>query len=533
MCDGKVGLCLAYQPALRRKLRPGDSVELHSVHFLYRPCPDFLPFVLCACLRSSLRVTTFSRVVGLEPDVRCPGDGVLPRLLVQRNVGVAEYLWVCHLTAALRKSLIPSVPTEQCVCLLSWKLMELVFGKGGAKRDIYSEMLDEQDTCPLTQYSLDSSVPQFVSLSQCSDSLHSNCWSDFSLSSLLPPDGSSLTRADINAALSWSFQTVTFDPCLDLQTGDRLRRRPLLLVGVLALPSQTCEHTLRLRDHTGAMACVVTETSEEEDGGQRATFNTAWLGCLVCVRQFTTVTERFIQSDFPSCRHLQQDGYITDRHCRVYLQFSLDHAHVLSPSVAMVTHRQREEPGGDDHKEEEEPQSQRKKGKTEEGQSASRPCVSMVIRVEQKEGVSWRNSGAGLRDKEAGLSLCFCVRAAVIGPVVIWEQDPKNGRMLDREAGEREKDKVALWFTGVSACWFPVLQPGCFYRLVAANTQDPSVLIGSGVCKQSRVECHADSTLQVHSDWRFHTLTRPLLLPAYKQALSLTVMSVSEVLDCR
>ncbi|GLD75216.1 CST complex subunit CTC1-like protein, partial [Lates japonicus] len=62
--DGQVGLCLAYQPSLRRKLRAGDRIQLHHDHFLYRPCPDFPPSMLCTCLRSSLRVTCFSRVGG-------------------------------------------------------------------------------------------------------------------------------------------------------------------------------------------------------------------------------------------------------------------------------------------------------------------------------------------------------------------------------------------------------------------------------------------------------------------------------------
>ncbi len=52
------------------------------------------------------------------------------------------------------------------------------------------------------------------------------------------------------------------------------------MVGMLELPSQTSEHTLQLRDGTGAVACVATETSEgeEEEGGQGAVFNTAWIG---------------------------------------------------------------------------------------------------------------------------------------------------------------------------------------------------------------------------------------------------------------
>ncbi|KAE8276994.1 CST complex subunit CTC1 Conserved telomere maintenance component 1 [Larimichthys crocea] len=265
--------------------------------------------MLCTCLRSSIRVTAFSRVERSSPDSSCPGDGVLPRLLLEKNLGVSEYLWTCHLSSQLANSLVPSVLKQQCVCVLSWTLMERVWkGRGGQRgwRDIYSEMLDEPHTCPLTQYSVDSTVHQYISVSDLTQSLQSDCWSSVSLTSLLPPGGSSLTRSQINAALAWSCRTVTSDPQNNHQTGDRLRQRPLLLVGVLELPSQTSEQTLQLRDGTGAVACVVTETSEGEEGGQRAAFNTAWIGCLVCVQQFTMVTERFIQSDFPSYQHLDQ-----------------------------------------------------------------------------------------------------------------------------------------------------------------------------------------------------------------------------------
>ncbi|KAL7375962.1 hypothetical protein ABVT39_027367 [Epinephelus coioides] len=557
--DRKVGLCLAYQPSLRRKLRAGDSVELHHVHFLYRPCPDFPPSMLCTCLRSTLRVTTFSRVVGSSPDSSCPGDGVLPRLLLEKNMGVSEYLWTCHLSSQLTHSLVPSVLKQQCVCVLSWKMMEFVWrrGRGGGRgrRDIYSEMLDEPHTCPLTQYSVDPAVSQSIIVSELTQSLQSECWSSLSLSSLLPSGGPSLTRSQINTALSWSWRTLTSDP----ETGDALRRRPLLVVGVLELPSQTSEHTLQLRDRTGAVACVVTETSQEEEGGQRAAFNTAWIGCLVCVHQFTMVTERFLQSDFPSHQHLDQDQYITHKHCRVYLQFSLDHVHILSPSVAMVTHlgQRGAESGGEvtgrkqgagrrkrrreEEEEEEEESSSPSVSSTVTMTTAplggsSQPCVSMVIRVEQKDGVAWRNTRAGLKGDEAALTQCFSVRADVIGPVVSWGRDPKNGPMTDREVESERQEKVVLVLSGVSARWFPLLQPGCFYRLIATNTQDPRVLIGCGVSGRRGVELHTDPTLQVPSEWRFHTLLRPLWLHTCTQAVlssvPSSVLSVSDVLDC-
>ncbi|KAF1371464.1 hypothetical protein PFLUV_G00277980 [Perca fluviatilis] len=216
--DRKVGLCLAYQPTPRRKLRAGDSVELHHVHFLYRPCPDFPPSMLCTCLRSSLRVSAFSRAASDTPDVRCPDDGALPRLLLEKNMGVSQYLWACHLSSQLARSLVPGVLKQQCVCVLSWKLMECVWRRGRGRRDIYSEMLDEPHTCPLTQYSVDRAVHQYISVSGLRECLETECWSSVSLSSLLPPDGPGLSRSQINTALSWSCRTLTSDP----QAGDSL-----------------------------------------------------------------------------------------------------------------------------------------------------------------------------------------------------------------------------------------------------------------------------------------------------------------------
>ncbi|KAI9527177.1 hypothetical protein NQZ68_032757, partial [Dissostichus eleginoides] len=208
--------------------------------------------------------------------------------------------------------------------------------------------------------------------------------------------------------------------------------RPLV-VGVLELPSPAGQ-TLQLRDGTGTVACAVTETSER--GGQRAAFNTAWIGCLVCVEKFTMVTERFLQSDFPSDQHLDQDKYITHKHCRFYLQFSLDQLHILSPSIAMETHLRGAEPGGDVTEEEEEPSGGKRRRRGD-----PRPCVSMVIRVQQKEGVALRNSGARSHQEEAELTASFSVTAAVIGPVVSWGRDPKNRPLTDREAEPEREDK--------------------------------------------------------------------------------------------
>ncbi|TWW63221.1 CST complex subunit CTC1 [Takifugu flavidus] len=542
--DGKVGLCLAYQPPLRRELRAGDSVQITHVHFLFRPSPDFPPSILCTCLRSTLKISSFSKVSGPPAGSSCPCDGVLPRLLLEKNMGICEYLWVCHLSSQLSHSVDPAVSpvslqysVDPAVSPVSPVSLHSV---DPAVSPVSLQYSVDPAVSPVSlQYRVDPACPQYVSVSELCQSLL-DCWSSVSLESLLPDGGSSLTRSQINTMLSWSF---------NVQTGSRLRRRPLLLVGILELPSKTSELTLQLRDGTAAVACVATETNHGEDEGQKTTCNTAWIGCLVCVLEFMVVTERFIQSDFPSFQHLDQEKYITHKNCRVYLQFSVDHVHILSPSVAMETHLHQkgrdltaDVSGKTERMQEGEIGGQKKRKLEEEptvppwvpsaavatGPVSGWQCVSMVIRVEHKEGVSWRN--AGLNEADVGLVLCFSAKAAVMGPVVTWRQDPQNRPMSEKET--TTESKVLLVFSGLTVRWFPVIQPGSFYRLVATNSQDPCVLIGSAVSAQSGVELHADSTLQVQPDWRFHTLTKSLLLPAFRQAPSTRVLSVSEVLEC-
>lgn len=140
----------------------------------------------------------------------------------------------------------------------------------------------------------------------------------------------------------------------------------------------------------------------------------------------------------------------------MYLQFSLDHVHILSPSVAMETHlTQRGRDSPDDGSEKtggmkEEKTGGQKRRRLEEPTgspsalmstcpSGGRACVSMVIRVEQKEGVSWRNAGVGVEAGRVGLVLCFSVRAAGMGPVVPWRQDPKNRPVSEEETGTETK----------------------------------------------------------------------------------------------
>ncbi|KAJ8008623.1 hypothetical protein DPEC_G00106800 [Dallia pectoralis] len=559
--DGKIGLCLAYQPIQRHGLRPGAEIELHDVHFLYRPSHTSLPSMLCMCLRSSLRITSFSRLGSeVSSTSNVPSDALLPQLLLEMNLGMSQYLWLCYCCTALRDRLVPRWVRGERVCVLAGRLLECVLTweeeeeeRGGAGRDIYREMLQEPHHCPLTEYRVGSPGCQYVSVSDCISTMESECWDSLSLSSLLPASGSSLTQAELNPALAWS---------VSLSLGQDKLPRPLLLVGVLDLPRThtpvSGPHTLCLRDQTGILTCVAVETSDDDDSGrQRAISNTAWIGCLVCVRRFTMVMERFLQSEFPSYRHLDQDNYITHRHSRVYVQLCLNDLQILSPSASM-THlirekkRRREEEEEDDQMEvqEEEEGGSVKRARQEVQENEPRlkppvaivtgsslpgelPCVSLVIRVLRKEGVAWRNEGTGCEGGRAGLSLCFSVKAEPIGQVQKWAWNPRNSVLQERETDRKtDSTTVEVLFLRSSVRWFNLIQPGSFYRLIAPNTQDSSVLIGCLVAVKSGVELHATPSLLVQSDWTIHTLIPPLLNPPYSQMTPPPVMSVGEVLNC-
>ncbi|CAL8377213.1 unnamed protein product [Boreogadus saida] len=549
MIDGEVGLCLAHQPPRRRGLRTGDHLQIHGVHFLYQPCPDLPPSMLCVCLRSTLRVTTFSPLATPEPG--SPGPLSLPRLLLKQDVGVSQYLWISHVTKQLRCSLVPRWLKANTVCAVAWRILQLLFKRteGGRRRDIYTEILEDPHTCPLSQYTADPLVCEYVCVRECLSALESQCGSGASLRSLLLPGGASLSKAQLNQRLAWSHSarpgTRTRPPTPHQDQagpqkdqsgpGPTRGQRPLVLVGVLELPGQTdaahtslhthtSPHTLQLRDGSGRVACVVTEPHEDR---QRAVFNSAWIGCLVCVKRVTMVTEQFLQSDFPSYTHLEQDGYITHKHYRSYLQFCSSDVHILSPSVAMATHLQAERAK---RGEEEEREEKRVKLDGEEEErlpsSCQHPCVSVVMRVEQKEGLSWRNTGA--EREEAGLTLSFQVRAELIGPALKWGKDPKNSLVTGAEM-DSHVTKVQVVYQSRAVRWFPVLHSNCLYRIVVSNTQDTSLLSGKVAPWQSKVELHTDPALQVGSDWTFHTLALPNLL--HSQCLSPNLMSVSELLD--
>ncbi|KAJ8281889.1 hypothetical protein COCON_G00044080 [Conger conger] len=641
--DGKVGLCLAYQPLPRggHHLRAGAEIELHDVHFLYQPSPHALPIMLCACLRSSARVISFSRLE-TEKSSCLLWDSPALCLQLERNLGVSQYLWLCHCLSALRERLCPRWVREGSLRGVARRLLSSVVlpgQEGGRPRELYREMLEEPHCCPLTEYSVDSPSCELLSVGDLRSWMEGQCWDSMSLQSLLPPSAPHLTRAQLNPLLAWSVHVL----CAGTLP------RPKVLVGVLKVRGRG--PSLRLEDQTGVIDCVIVEKRDSDS--YCAAYNTAWLDCLVCVQRYTLVMERFLTTDFPASTHLDQERYITHRHSRLYIQLCLDDLTVLSPSVAMAKfrsvtegeksgegekqmdevtpHPSADRPGGSrdgsrgseqsshvrkeremvegerpgrsadrSHKQateepalsavtgkgskpgldqttkrtrqgEERPAKHGKRSRKEDkeddlksriqpveekqettgsgvGDSHTRPladparsltsgrlkvatpvpCVSVIFCVESKEGLAFRN--VQVSEEDPGLSLCFGVSAVLLGGVQRWGQDPRNCPLEQRETtiGGAENDRVELQFVGDSVRWYPLLQLGTVYRMVAPHTEDPGVLSGCSVPGQGGGRLHSAPTVQVLPRWHLHTLP----LQQAHGRVERKVWSVSEVLAC-
>ncbi|XP_053499587.1 CST complex subunit CTC1 [Ictalurus furcatus] len=467
--DGKMLLCLAYQPVRKwgGGLRPGAEIELHNVHFLFRPSPNAPDIVLCACLRSTVSVTTFSPLRSKVTLQR--SDGPLVRFLLEKNLSLSEYLWLCYCHTALTDRLCPRWVCEARVCVVAGRILQVILGDKDMKknkRDIYKEMLQDTHTCPLTQvththscpltqvththscpltqvththscpltqvthYRVSSSSMSLYSIKQLCDWLEKESWACLSLSLLLPSSACHMTRAQLNPPLSWSAHTHT------------LANTYIVLVGVLEL--NVGGTTVRLVDQTGAIDCVCVQSSTSEQCGS---IDTAWMA---------------------------------------------------GPSQ---TSRRRETEG-----------------------TSVESCVSLLFHVHSKQGVAFRNVQS--TNEAHALILSFVVKATRLGDVQVWDRDPKNRSVEEREMKGAEIT-MELQFVDSAVRWFPLLQPGTVYRLIALHTQDVDVLSCSFVSVRGGVSLLSNPALLIQSKWRIHTLTPPLLL---SQPEIQRVMSVSEVL---
>ncbi|XP_076842186.1 CST complex subunit CTC1 [Brachyhypopomus gauderio] len=565
--DGKVGLCLAYQPPKNwggGVLRPGAEIEVHNVHFLFRPSPFGPDVLLCSCLRSSISVMSFSPLSSKVTSMR--SDSPLLCYLLERNLDVSEYLWLSYCYTALRSRFSPRWVCSERVCVVAGRVLQCVLQhdeEREEKRDIYKEMLQDPHTCPLSQYRVNSPSVALWSVRELCDWMETESWACLSLSSLLPSSAPYLTRAELNPLLSWSAHVTTLQG----------RSRSVLLVGVVQLSSSRA--ALKLVDQTAAVDCVCVKAQTED---QNTTISTSWIGCLVCVPVCTLVMERFMKTDFPSWKHLDQPRYITHRHSRVYIQVCVDDLHILSPSAAMTTVLRdgvREEgmkdgerscpperrggtggagggmesagSGSDDSSGELHPPGQRKRRREEEEEERNAgdpsdlsrhgndpradesspvpfdPCVSLLFRLDMKQGVAFRN--VQMSNEAQGLALSFVAKATCLGNAQRWDTDPRNRRVEERERGG--VTEMELQFVDSCVRWFPLLQPGSVYRLTVRHTQDVSVLSGRSVPVKGGVTLLSSPSLFIQPEWRIHTVTPSSTAQPHIPGL----MTVSQVLS--
>ncbi|GCC34377.1 hypothetical protein chiPu_0012850 [Chiloscyllium punctatum] len=100
--------------------------------------------------------------------------------------------------------------------------------------------------------------------------------------------------------------------------------RPNILHGIFQANYRTGR--LQLLDTSGTLDCVVLASNEVN---QIAFSDTSYLDCLVQLQKYQLVIERFIHSEFPSSKQLDDPRFIKEKHTRIYVQFCAADLQVL------------------------------------------------------------------------------------------------------------------------------------------------------------------------------------------------------------
>ncbi|NXC41780.1 CTC1 protein, partial [Penelope pileata] len=159
--DNKVCLCLAYQQLLNsaRGLRPGACVELIDVHLLQKPVLSSHFIVLGSCLKSTVKLKSFSRLsTPYQPPVT--SGNLYLQLLFRYNLGMPLYLWLVSLLETFEERFSCFVG-HQRLLLSSIRrnpgaaekflvpILQAVVPDRQERRDIYHEILAKRHHCPL------------------------------------------------------------------------------------------------------------------------------------------------------------------------------------------------------------------------------------------------------------------------------------------------------------------------------------------------------------------------------------------------
>ncbi|XP_039603055.1 CST complex subunit CTC1 isoform X3 [Polypterus senegalus] len=311
--DREVGLCLAYQQLVNggRGLRPGAKIELHHVHFLYCRTEGFPSAMLSCCLHSTVKVAEFS---SLESEFQpfTHDKNLYIHALVKGELGLPEYMWLCRTITSLSDRFCPKY-VKPVQMASSWNGVAGRFLRASLiikeanhihSRDIYREMLGYPHHCPLQEYNTFTPSWHVPPIADLKTMIESQGWQSLSLTSL-PPRAKlqHLTSSELNINLSWSIYTYS----------SQNLKIPVVLVGVLK--STYRSSCLQLVDQTGELDCVIVQKSLK-GGDTTALKETSWSGCLLMIKEFTLVMERFLKTNFPSWKQLEDPKFVQEKKSR-------------------------------------------------------------------------------------------------------------------------------------------------------------------------------------------------------------------------
>ncbi|XP_010994788.2 CST complex subunit CTC1 isoform X5 [Camelus dromedarius] len=485
--DGQLGLCLAYQHlhGLRRVVRPGVRLELQDVHLLQSVGGGTGRPVLASCLRGAVLLRGFSRQMPeTQSSHRAQGASLYEQLVWEHQLGLPLYLWATRALEELASKLCPhmlrhhqflqhSSPGSPSLGLqILAPTLEVLIPPCCPSRNPQNEILEEPHHCPLQKYARLQTPCSFPTLAALKKEGECRAWDSFDPKTLLPlPEASHLPSCELNQRLAWSWLCLlpsAFHPA------------PVLL-GVLAPSSR--KGCLKLQDQSGSLLCLLLADPSQPLTDPRL------IGCLVRAERFQLVIERTVRSNFPSWKELSMTGFIQKQQARVYVQFFLADALILSVPRPFFHSASSSTP----------PQAE---PSLPEGPHGGH---SRLFLLSHKEALMKRN---------------FCVppRASseVPKPTLSFHVSGNWLRGTQRKEGtgwgppepmedENVDQKVLLIFLGSSVRWFEFLHPGQVYRLVAPGPLTPMLLEegGSSCISQRPLElAGCASCLTVQDEWR-------------------------------
>uniref|UniRef100_A0A8D0Y8P4 CST complex subunit CTC1 n=1 Tax=Sus scrofa TaxID=9823 RepID=A0A8D0Y8P4_PIG len=484
--DGQLGLCLAYQQShgLRRVMRRGVCLELQDVHLLQSLGGGLRRPVLASCLRGAVLLRRFSCLMPeTQSSHRAQGASLYEQLVWEHQLGLPLYLWATTALTDLACKLCPHVlrhhqflqhssPGNPSLGLqILAPTLEVLVPPTFPRRNTHSEILEEPHHCPLQKYAQLQTPCSFPTLAALKEEGKCKAWASFNPKTLLPlPEASHLPSYQLNQRLAWSWLCLlpsAFHPA------------PVLL-GVLVPSSR--KGYLRLQDRTGFLHCLLLAKPSQPltDPGL--------IGCLVRVERFQLVIERNIRSNFPSWKELGMTGFIQKQEARVYVQFLLADALILTVPRPLLHSA-----------------SSSAAPQTEPSPSEG-PHLgqSRLFLLSHKEALMKRNFCAppGASSKVAMPTLGFHVLGSWLGGT--QRKEGTGWGPPEATEDENSEQKVLLIFLGSSVRWFEFLHPGRVYRLVASGPPTPALFKGgdSPCISQRPLElAGCASCLTVQDEW--------------------------------